>query len=43
MAAANPSARLVDIEDAGHDVHLDQPAAWRRAIEPFVVGHAAGR
>jgi pimeloyl-ACP methyl ester carboxylesterase len=38
MAAVNSSARLVEIEEAGHDVHLDQPAAWRAAIEPFVVG-----
>ena len=38
MAALNPMARLVEIEDAGHDVHLDQPAAWRAAIEPFVAG-----
>lgn len=36
MAAGNPLARLVEIEDAGHDVHLDQPAAWRRAIDSFV-------
>lgn len=29
-------AHLVAIPDAGHDLHLDNPAAWRRALLGFV-------
>ena len=30
-------SRLVEIPDAGHDVHLDQPALWRAAVEKFLA------
>ena len=36
MAAAQPSAQLVSIPGAGHDVHLDAPEAWRSAVEAFL-------
>jgi pimeloyl-ACP methyl ester carboxylesterase len=28
------------VADAGHDVHLDQPGGWQRAIEDFLAGLA---
>ncbi len=34
--AALPSARVVEIAGAGHDVHLDRPEAWREALEGFL-------
>jgi pimeloyl-ACP methyl ester carboxylesterase len=36
MADALPGAALVEIADAGHDVHLDQPERWRAAVEGFL-------
>jgi pimeloyl-ACP methyl ester carboxylesterase len=36
MVAAAPSAQLVSIPGAGHDVHLDAPGAWRAAVETFL-------
>jgi pimeloyl-ACP methyl ester carboxylesterase len=36
MVAAVPSAQLVSIPGAGHDVHLDAPEAWRSAVEAFL-------
>jgi pimeloyl-ACP methyl ester carboxylesterase len=38
MVAAVPSAQLVSIPGAGHDVHLDEPDAWRAAVEGFLAG-----
>jgi pimeloyl-ACP methyl ester carboxylesterase len=35
MLTRLPHARLVQIPDAGHDVHLDQPQQWREALEQF--------
>ena len=32
MLDEQPHAQLVAIPDAGHDLHLDNPAAWRRAL-----------
>ncbi len=29
-------AELVEIPGAGHDLHLDRPAEWRRALEEFL-------
>jgi pimeloyl-ACP methyl ester carboxylesterase len=29
-------AQLVEIPDAGHDLHLDRPAEWRAAVEEFL-------
>lgn len=37
MVAAVPSAQLVSIPGAGHDVHLDAPEAWRSAVEGFLA------
>jgi pimeloyl-ACP methyl ester carboxylesterase len=42
MADALPGAALVEIADAGHDVHLDQPERWRTAVEEF-LGHDGWR
>lgn len=36
MTASKPSARYVEIADAGHDVHLERPEGWRDAVEPFI-------
>ena len=36
MVESNPHARLVEIEDAGHDLHLDQPEAWHKALAQFL-------
>ncbi|MGV1049203.1 MAG: alpha/beta fold hydrolase [Solirubrobacterales bacterium] len=30
-----PDAQLVELDDAGHELHLEQPHAWRRAILGF--------
>jgi pimeloyl-ACP methyl ester carboxylesterase len=35
MLDEQPHARLVAIPDAGHDLHLDNPAAWRQALVGF--------
>ena len=37
MMEAKPNSRLVEINDAGHDLHLDQPARWRQALELFLA------
>jgi pimeloyl-ACP methyl ester carboxylesterase len=37
MAGALPSARAVTIAAAGHDLHLEQPARWREAVEAFLA------
>jgi pimeloyl-ACP methyl ester carboxylesterase len=36
MVACGADARLVELPDAGHECHLDQPAAWRAAVERFL-------
>jgi pimeloyl-ACP methyl ester carboxylesterase len=41
MVAENRNAQLVEVEAAGHDVHLDQPASFRAALESFFVETAA--
>lgn len=38
MVESLPGARLVEISEAGHDVHLEQPAAWQQAVEEFLAG-----
>lgn len=40
MTRLLPGSRLVEIPDAGHDVHLDQPARWRAAVEDFLASVA---
>ena len=37
MAGSLDEAVVVTVSDAGHDVHLDQPEKWRRAVEPFLA------
>lgn len=36
MAEMLSAARLVEIEDAGHDLHLEQPLRWRNTLEAFL-------
>ncbi len=37
MAELLPDTRLAEIEDAGHDLHLDQPGRWREVVENFLA------
>jgi pimeloyl-ACP methyl ester carboxylesterase len=37
MVGCVPAAQLVAVAGAGHDVHLDAPEAWRRAVEGFLA------
>lgn len=39
MAAANPRIRLESVPDAGHAVHLEQPAAFARLVLEFIAAH----
>lgn len=43
MAARIPGGRFVEVPQAGHVVHYDQPVAWRMAVEPFLLEVKAGR
>jgi pimeloyl-ACP methyl ester carboxylesterase len=36
MLAEQPHASLAEVPEAGHDLHLDNPAGWRAAIEEFI-------
>jgi pimeloyl-ACP methyl ester carboxylesterase len=36
MTAAQPSLRVVTVEDAKHDIHLDAPLAWRTVLTRFL-------
>jgi pimeloyl-ACP methyl ester carboxylesterase len=36
MSDALAAGRAEEIAGAGHDVHLDAPASWRKALEPFL-------
>jgi len=36
MLESVPQARLVEIANAGHDLHLDQPQRWRESLEGFL-------
>jgi pimeloyl-ACP methyl ester carboxylesterase len=36
MTEANPRARAVEVEDAGHDAHLDDPPGFREVVERFL-------
>lgn len=38
-----PDAQLVVVPDAGHTVHLEQPAAFQSAVMTFLRGSDAGR
>jgi len=37
MLEQQPHASLVAIPHAGHDLHLDDPMAWRKALEGFLA------
>jgi pimeloyl-ACP methyl ester carboxylesterase len=37
MAGLLPEASLAEIEDAGHDLHLDQPEQWRSVVLAFIA------
>ena len=37
MAARQPRARVAVVEDAGHDVHLDQPDRWRELLAQYLT------
>jgi pimeloyl-ACP methyl ester carboxylesterase len=37
MVESLPTARLIEVEDAGHDLHLDQPQRWREVLEEFLA------
>ncbi len=37
MAERLPGTRVVELADAGHDLHLDQPDAWREALAGFLT------
>ena len=36
MVARAKKARLVEIADTSHDIHLDQPLRWRESLEGFL-------
>ena len=36
MTAAQPSLRVVTVENAKHDIHLDAPLEWRTALTRFL-------
>ncbi|HLI05014.1 MAG TPA: alpha/beta hydrolase [Ktedonobacteraceae bacterium] len=36
MARSLPDGRYIQIPNAGHDLHLEQPEAWRQAAKPFL-------
>jgi 2-succinyl-6-hydroxy-2,4-cyclohexadiene-1-carboxylate synthase len=38
MATTMPDASVVVVPDAGHTVHLEQPAAWLAAVTGFLAG-----
>lgn len=40
MAQRLRGVRVVEIADAGHDVHLEQPAAWQEAVCAFLAALA---
>jgi pimeloyl-ACP methyl ester carboxylesterase len=37
MADSLPAARLVEIPDAGHDLHLERPERWRAVLGEFLA------
>ena len=37
----SPTARLVEIADAGHSIAVDQPARFLGAIASFLLGESA--
>jgi pimeloyl-ACP methyl ester carboxylesterase len=37
MASRLSQAAVETVPNAGHDVHLERPAAWRAVVEPFLA------
>jgi pimeloyl-ACP methyl ester carboxylesterase len=37
MVERLPQARLVEVKDASHDLHLEQPEAWQQALGAFLA------
>lgn len=37
MVESLPTAHLIEVEGAGHDLHLDQPRRWREVLEGFLA------
>jgi pimeloyl-ACP methyl ester carboxylesterase len=37
MAELLPGTELAEVEDAGHDLHLDQPERWRSVVLEFIA------
>jgi pimeloyl-ACP methyl ester carboxylesterase len=37
MAGMLPGTTVIEISDAGHDVHLDQPERWRESVQDFLA------
>jgi pimeloyl-ACP methyl ester carboxylesterase len=37
MVESLPCARLEEVADAGHDLHLDQPDRWRNVLLAFIA------
>ena len=37
MRARRPGTNVVELPKARHDLHLDQPRAWRRALAAFLT------
>jgi pimeloyl-ACP methyl ester carboxylesterase len=33
-----PDARVVEVPDAGHTVHLERPGVWLAAVTEFLQG-----
>jgi pimeloyl-ACP methyl ester carboxylesterase len=42
MAPVLPHAQLVVVPDAGHAVHLEQPAAFGETVSAFLAGAVSG-
>ncbi|MFR9673624.1 alpha/beta fold hydrolase [Streptomyces sp. TR06-5] len=43
MVRVLPRGIYAEVPDAGHLVHYDQPAGWRRVVEPFLQAAMSGR
>ena len=37
MAARLPAAKIIDVLEARHDLHLDRPQEWREALTAFIT------
>jgi len=37
MSEVLPKGEFVMVPDAGHELHFDNPGAWRSAVEKFIL------